>query len=340
MSSVAQINITSRQNKIVSLIIKYPIIPTLAFFVAIIIVFTAVSPVNRMGQNIFLSPTNLSNIVEATACFSIGAFAMTLVLLVGCIDLSTEAVIALCSVVLGICMEKFQMGFPMALLITFGVGFVCGLINSVLVIRFRVEAFLATIAVAFVFSGIAYTISSSRTIMIPNRETLVRLFGSIGSGGHFWGLPMQLWWTLICLTGMYLLIGRSKFGRWAQATGGNKQAAYSSGVNVALVQTVAFVLMGLFSALISVIFCARLSSASPSFGAGYGLKFIIAAVLGGTNFTGDGGNVFGTILGSLVMGVLTNGLGIIGVNIYIQQVITGLVIVVAVVFSIYITSKK
>jgi len=88
------------------------------------------------------------------------------------------------------------------------------------------------------------------------------------------------------------------------------------------------------------LFCARLSSTSASFGMGMGLRFIIAAVLGGTNFTGDGGNVFGTILGSLVMGVLSNGLGILGVNTYVQNIITGLVIVSAVVFSIYVSSKR
>jgi ribose/xylose/arabinose/galactoside ABC-type transport system permease subunit len=162
----------------------------------------------------------------------------------------------------------------------------------------------------------------------------------MGSGGHFLRLPMMLWWTIICLIGMYLLISKSKFGRWAQATGGNIQAAYSSGVNTGMVQTVAFIIMGAICALVSLIFCARLSTSSPSFGAGYGLKFIIAAVLGGTTFTGEGGNVFGALLGSLVMGVLTNGLGIIGINIYIQQMITGLVIVTAVVFSIYISAKK
>jgi len=328
------------QNRFVGLIIKYPIIPTLIFFITMLIVFIVLSPVNRRGQNIFLSSTNLANITEATAGFSIGAFAMTLVLLVGCIDLSAETIISLCAVVLGICLETFHFSFPATLLITFLTGIGCGIVNAILVIKFKVEAFLATIAVALVFSGVAYTISGSKTVLLTNRETLVRIFGSMGSGAHFLGLPMLLWWTLICLIGMYLLISRSKFGRWAQATGGNIQAAYSSGVNVGMVRTIAFIIMGAFCALVSVIFSARLSSTSPSFGAGYGLKFIIAAVLGGTNFTGDGGNVFGTILGSLVMGVLTNGLGIIGVNIYIQQMITGLVIVVAVVFSIYISAKK
>ena len=340
MDTAAQINLNQKQGKIVAIIIKYPIIPTLVFFVCMLIVFVILSPSNRMGQNIFLSPTNLSNIVEATAAFSIGAFAMTLVLLVGCIDLSAESIIALSSVVLGVCLETLHIGFPAALLITFLVGIGCGIINSILVIRFKVESFLATIAVALVFSGIAYTVSGSRTVLLTNRETLVRLFGSIGSGAHFLGLPMLLWWTLVCLVGMFLLISRSKFGRWAQATGGNIQAAFSSGVNIDIVRAVAFIIMGAFCSLIGVIFCARLSSSSPGYGAGYGLKFIIAAVLGGTNFKGDGGNVFGTILGSLVMGVLTNGLGIIGVNIYIQQVITGIVIVIAVVFSIYISSKK
>ena len=340
MDSDSYIGYTQKQNKILALIVKYPVLPTLVFFIVMLTVFTALSPYNKMGQNIFLSPTNLANIVEATAGFSIGAFAMTLVLLVGCIDLSAESIISVCAVVLGMGLETLHISFPIAVLITFLVGISCGGINALLVIKFKIESFLATIAVALVFSGAAYIISGSRTVLLTNRGTLIRLFGSIGSGAHFLGLPMLLWWTLLCLVGLFLLINRSKFGRWAQATGGNKQAAYSSGVNVGLVQTVAFIIMGAFCALVSIIFCARLSSSSPSFGMGYGLKFIIAAVLGGTNFTGDGGNVFGTLLGSLVMGVLTNGLGIIGVNIYVQQMITGFVIVLAVIFSIYISNKK
>ena len=340
MSSAVQAGFIQKQNRIVALIIKYPIIPTLVFFVVMLIVFAVLSPINRVGQNIFLSPTNIANIVEATAALSIGAFAMTLILLVGCIDLSAESTIALCSVVLGMCLETLRVSFPVALLITFLAGIGCGMVNAALVIKFKVESFLATIAVAMVFSGIAYVVSGSRTVLLTNRDTLVRWFGPMGTGGHFLGLPMLFWWTLLCLVGMYLLISRSKFGRWAQATGGNMQAAYSSGVNVNMVRAVAFIIMGAFCALISIIFCARLSSSSPSFGQHMGLRLIIASVLGGTNFTGDGGNVFGTILGSLVMGVLTNGLGIIGVNIYIQQVVTGIVIVIAVVFSIYISSKK
>jgi len=340
MSSTAQIDLAQRQNRILNFIIKYPVLPTLVFFGVIVIIFAILSPANKAGQIIFLSPTNLVNIVEATTAFSIGAFAMTLVLLVGCIDLSTESIIALCCVVIGMCLQTYHFSFPMVLLITFLVGIGCGIINAILVIKFKVVPFLATIAVALVFSGLAYTLCGSRSVLLENRDILVRLFGSMGSGGHFLGLPMMLWWTLICLFGMYFLISKSKFGRWAQATGGNIHAAYSSGVNVGMVQAIAFIIMGAFCALVSLIFCARLSTSSPTFGVGYGLKFIIAAVLGGTSFTGDGGNVFGTLLGSLVMGVLTNGLGIIGVNIYIQQMITGLVIVVAVVFSIYISAKK
>ena len=264
---------------------------------------------------------------------------MTLVLLVGCIDLSTEAIIALCCVVLGIALGPLEMAFVPSLLLTFATGAVCGLINALVVIKFKVIPFLATIAVAFVFSGIAFTISQSRSILLKTPE-LTRYFGSLGSGASFFGLPVLFCWTALFLVCMYLLISKSKFGRWAQATGGNPQAAYTSGVNINMVQTVAFVIMGVTCAFIAVIFCARLGNASPSYGAGYGLKFIIAAVLGGTSFSGHGGSVLGTLLGSLVLGVLTNGLSIIGVNIYIQQVITGLVIVAAVVFSVYLSNKK
>jgi ribose/xylose/arabinose/galactoside ABC-type transport system permease subunit len=339
MSTGVQIGFARKQNPVLALIVKYPILPTLAFFVLMTVIFIIISPVNRSGRNIFLSPQNLTSIIEATAGLSIGAFAMTLVLLVGCIDLSAEAIISLSAVVLGYCLTGKGFSLAPALLVTLLVGAVCGTINSVLVIKFKMEPFLATIAIAFIFLGLSYVISESRTVLVFS-PGLIRIFGSLGSGAHFIGLPMQLWWTLVCLVGMYLLISKSKFGRWAQATGGNRQAAYSSGVNTALVQTAAFIIMGICSSLVAIILTARLSTTSPTFGTGYSLKFIIAAVLGGTNFTGDGGSVWGALLGSLVMGVLTNGLGIIGINVYIQQVITGIVIVAAVVFSIYISSKK
>lgn len=338
MSSVPA-EATGKRNIIVQTIVKYPILPTFAFFIIMCAAFVLLSPVSRSGINIFLSPTNIANIFEATAAFSIGAFAMTLVLLVGCIDLSTESIIALCCVIFGISFAWWDLGFTLSLLLTLTTGAVCGVINAVIVIKFKVIPFLATIAVAFVFNGLAYTISQSRSILLKSTD-LVRYFGSVGSGASFLGLPALLCWTLLFLIAMYLLISKSKFGRWAQATGGNAQAAYSSGVNINMVQAVSFILMGIFCAFIALTFCARLGNASPSYGAGYGLKFIIAAVLGGTSFTGDGGNVWGTLLGSLVMGVLTNGLGIIGVNIYIQQVITGIVIVAAVVFSVYLSNKK
>ena len=328
----------SKQNIVLRTVIKYPVLPTFVFFVLMVTTFIILSPTNRAGQNIFLSPINLANIAEATAAFSIGAFAMTLVLLVGQLDLSTESVIALSAVTFGLAIER-GLGFGLALLLTFSVGAVCGITNSILVLKFKVPSFLATIAVALVYAGLAFLISSSRTIQV-REPLLTRFFGSLGSGASFLGLPVLFIWTVFFLVCMYLLISRSKYGRWAQATGGNTQAAYSSGVNTKAVCATAFILMGLFGSFIAVILTARLSVAAPGFGSGYGLNLIMAAVLGGTSFTGDGGSVFGALLGSLVIGVLQNGLGILGVDFHTQQVITGLVIVVAVVFSIYLSEKK
>ena len=338
MSSNAPAVEMNQQSIILRTVIKYPVLPTFVFFLLMMAVFIVLSPTTRDGTNIFLSPLNLSNIIEATATFSIGAFAMTLVLLVGQLDLSGESVIALSAVTFGLLLEQ-GVPFPLAILLTLGVGFVCGVINSVLVLNFRVPSFLATIAVALVYSGLAFMISSARTIPVTE-PTLVRMFGSLGSGASFLGLPVLLVWTLLFLIGMYLLISRSKFGRWAQATGGNPQAAHSSGVNTKAVCATAFIIMGLVGSFIAIILTARLSVASPNFGTGYPLSLIMAAVLGGTTFTGEGGNVFGVLLGSLVIGVLSNGLGIIGVGFHPQQVITGCVIVAAVVFSIYISNRK
>jgi ribose transport system permease protein len=323
------------------LVIRYPVLPTFVFFIIMVIVFVVFSPTGVNNENLFLSRQNLYNIVEATAGYSIGAFAMTLILLVGCIDLSCEGVIALAAVVLGICLEWKQMGFATSLLITLGVGALCGLLNSLIVIKFKVPSFLATISVTFIFVGMAYMLTQAKSILLMHDvEYLIRGFGSIGSGATFLGIPVLLAWTVFFLLLYYILIGRSKFGRWAQATGGNEYAAFSSGINTNLVRLVAFVLMGVVAAFIGIIFCARLSSVSANYGTGYSLKFIIAAILGGTGFTGEGGNVFGTLLGSLVMGVLTNGLSLMGYSIYIQQVITGIVIVAAVVFSVYLSRKR
>lgn len=330
---------SKKQNSVAEMIVKHPAVITLAFFVVMFIYFACASPVNRDGISTFLSPANLINIVEATAGFSIGAFAMTLVLLVGSIDLSTDAVISICCAVFGTCLVTFRIGLLASILITLAAGAVCGLMNALLVVKFHVPAFLATIAIAFAFTGVSYKITNGTSQLLTS-PALTKIFGPYGSGGRFLGLPVILIWTVILIVVMYLLISKSKFGRWAQATGGNSQAAYSSGVNVSMVTTVAFLIMGVFSAIVGIMFCARMGAYSSSYGVGYGLKFIICAVLGGTSFEGDGGNIFGTLLGSMVVGVLTNGLGILGVDAYTQQIILGIVIVLSVVFSIYVAKKR
>ena len=319
-------------------IARYPILPTFAALVLMIIVFSILSPTNKSGQNIFLSYTNIANIIEATAAFSIGAFATVLVLLTGCIDLSIEPVIAMSGITFAICAQS-GLPFTVCLLVTLAVGAACGMLNALLVVKFNVQPFLATAAVAMVYTGVAYLLSNGRVVLISD-ASLTRVFGSLGSGATFLGLPVLLWWTVGLMLVMYLLVSRSKFGRWAQATGGNMQAAYSSGVNVNLTRVVAYIVMGVFAAVIGLILSARLSSASATYGSGYSMKVIIAAVLGGTGFAGEGGSMFGALVGSLVMGVLTNGLGIIGVSVYVQQVITGVVIVAAFVFSIYLSRKN
>jgi len=333
--------IGAEQTYIKRLIVKYPILPTLALFIGMFIIFSVISPRTFSGSNIFLSAGNMWNIFESTAGFSIGAFAMTLILLVGCIDLSCEGVIALSAVTLGLCLETYHLSFGVSILITLGIGAACGVINSIVVIRFKVPSFLATISVSFIFVGLAYTVSQSKAILIQtNNTTLVSIFGSIGSGASFLNAPVLLWWTIVFLALYYILISRSKYGRWAQATGGNEYSAFSSGINVNMVRWIPFVLMGIAAAFIGIIFCARLGAASANYGNTYTLKFIIAAILGGTGFAGEGGNVFGTLLGSLVMGVLTNGLSIMGIDIYFQNVITGIVIVMSVIFSIYLQKQR
>ena len=121
---------TGKQGRLMSLIVRHPILPTLAFFIVMVVTFIIISPVSRRGEIIFLSPVNLANIFEATAGFSIGAFAMTLVLLVGCTDLSSESIIALTCVIFAVCLESFGMNFATALFVAFAAGAACGAVSS------------------------------------------------------------------------------------------------------------------------------------------------------------------------------------------------------------------
>lgn len=313
---------------------RNPVLGTLVIFILVIIAFTIFSPIKNSFP-VFISGENIKNILEQTAGISIAAFGMTLVLLVGGIDLSVGSLLALISVVSANLLEKYNFSIVLTVLICLCIGFTVGLLNGLIITRFRVQPFLVTLGTLSIVKGLAYVISQGESVYISNR-----MFGQIFVHGSILMIPVSVLWTIIFLFIMFILVSKTKFGRRVQAVGGNELAAITSGVNVKSIKVFSYVICGGVSAFSGMILVSRLGTGMPSVGAGFELNVIAAVVLGGTGFSGEGGNMFGTLLGSLVIGTIMNGLTILGVSSYIQDVIKGAVIILTIVSSSILIARR
>ena len=321
--------------KVKNLLSKYPLLGSLMFLLASAAFFTLKSPTNRSGKNIFISWDNCVSILQSSAGISIGAFAMTLVLVSGGLDLSAGATIGLTGAVAGHLMYFEHMTWYVAFIAALLTGVLGGVLNSILIVELKLPPFLATLGMAGILTGLAYLISTGSLIPIKD-PTFLAIFGY----KRVAGFPVLAIWTLVFLAFFYVVIRRTKLGRRAQAVGGNEITAVNSGVNIRQVKYSAYCLMGMAAAIVSMTIGGRLQSAIPTNGSGYELQFIIAAVLGGTGFAGTGGNVFGTLLGSLVLAVFSNGLNLLGINSYLIQILQGIVIIAAIVSAFAYSKKK
>lgn len=316
-------------------ITKYPQLGTLSVLLVMFVVFAIFSPYNKAGENVFLTWRNFSTVLELSAAYSIGAFAMTMVLLSGGIDLSCDSVIALSGAVAGMFLTNLGANFIVAALMGLLVGVLIGLINGFLIIELKLPPFLATLGVANAIRGVAFIVTQGKQIYVAN-EAFTNTFGF----GELLGIPSLVWWTAFFLILTYLIISRMKFGRRLQAVGGNETAATNSGVNVRLIKYITYAFMGLVSAFVSLTIAGRIKTAMPNQGEGYALNFIVVAVLGGTDFIGNGGNVLGVLLGSLVITVFSNGLNLLGVDSYVKMLLEGVIIILAIIASVALARKR
>jgi ribose transport system permease protein len=271
----------------------------------------------------FMTASNLLNVVEQSTVIGVLAVGMTFVILTGGIDLSVGSLVALAGIVFGVVVQSGE-PLPMAVFAALVVGTVCGIANGGLVTVGRLPAFIATLGMMSVARGLALVLSDGRPI--SGFDATFRFL----STGRLAGIPIS---TLVML-GIYassaFVLSRTVFGRYTYAVGGNEEAAALSGVNVRLVKITVYAISGLLSALTSLILVARLNSAQPIAGISYELDAIAAVVIGGASLLGGSGSVLGTLIGALIMAVLRNGLNLLGVSSYVQQIAIGTVIVVAV----------
>ncbi len=309
-----------------------------AFFalIAIIIVFSFLSPY-------YFSLGNFLTMASHVAIYGILAVGMLLVILNGGIDLSVGSTLGLCGVIAGFLMQGVSfpaLGYALyppvwvVVILTCALGGFVGLINGVLVARFKVPAFVATLGVMYVARGVA--------LLITNGLTYNNLGGQpeLGNTGFNWlgfnrlfDVPIGVVVLVVVALVGNLVLSRTAFGRWLYASGGNERAAELCGVPVKPVQITVYVLSGICAAIAGLILSSQLTSAGPTAGVTYELTAIAAVVIGGAALTGGRGTVRGTLLGAFVIGFLSDGLVIIGISSYWQTVFTGAVIVLAVLLN-------
>lgn len=271
----------------------------------------------------FLSVSNLLNVMEQTTINAVIALGMTFVILSGGIDLSVGSLLALSGVVLA---SALRAGWHPAAAVAAGVavGGACGVINGALITRGRLPAFIATLGMMSIARGAALVFTSGRPI--SGFEASFRQL----STGRLLGIPAPVVITIVVYVAGYLLLTRTRFGRYVYAIGGNEEATRLSGISAGFHKTMVYVLSGAASGAAAALLTARLNSAQPIAGINYELDAIAATVIGGTSLSGGVGTLHGTLIGALIMGVLRNGLNLLGTSSFFQQIVIGVVIITAV----------
>jgi ribose transport system permease protein len=280
----------------------------------------------------FLTVSNLLNIAEQTSIVAVIAVGMTLVIITAGIDLSVGSVLALAGIVMA---SVLHAGVPplAGMLTGLAVGSLCGLLNGLLITRGRLPPFISTLGMMSVARGAALVFTEGRPI-----SGFPESFRSVSTGEvlHI-PCPVILLLATCCIA--HVALTKTKFGRHIYAIGGNEEAAILSGVNVYLHKSIVYILSGMCSGLAAILLTARLNSAQPIAGIMYELDAIAAAVIGGTSLMGGEGKVFGTLIGALIMGVLRNGLNLLGISSFVQQLVIGSVIILAVLIDMRLKAR-
>lgn len=292
---------------------------SLIALVVLIIVISVISPDFRTVNN-FLS------LLRQSAINGLIAFGMTCIILTGGIDLSVGSILALTSI---ICAHTIKLGLPapIAMIAALIFGIVLGTVSGLMVTKSRLQPFIATLITMTGYRGLTMIISGGRPISRLGDNVILN---QIGKGG-FIGVPIPVWILLVFFVIFLFVLNKTVLGRQIYATGSNSKAAELAGININKIKLIVYAVSGFMSALSGLILVSRLGSAQPTLGSGYELDAIAAVALGGTSMTGGRGKITGTLIGILIIAVLNNGLNIIGVSSYYQDVVKALVIFLAVV---------
>lgn len=288
-------------------------------FALICILFSIMNP-------LFLAPGNIINIIRQVSFNAILAMGMLMVIITGGIDLSVGSVVALAAVVTASFVKADSHILPVALAVAVGIGIgaVCGFFNGLLVTKGKLAPFIATMVTMTMARGAAQLFTKGRPV-----TGLLPQFDFLGAGFIF-GIPVPIYILVVVVLITHFILTYTRTGRYIYAVGGNEQSALASGLKVHRMKLIVYTFSGMTAALVGIILTARLNSASPVLGEGYEQDAIASVVIGGASMNGGKGKVIGTVVGALIIGTISNGLDILNVSSYWQQIIKGIIILVAV----------
>lgn len=296
----------------------------LAPLIALVVLLVASS----LASEYFLNSRNLTNVMRQVSYTGIIAIGVTFVIIGGGIDLSVGSMVALVGVLLLYALNAVTdpvMAIVIGILVALGSGALFGVFNGLLVTRGKITAFIATLATMSIFRSVALYLTDAGEVVSRNP-----LFPNLG-GGYWLGVPIPVWAFLILAVAAHILLFYTRFGRHLCAVGANAQVARYSGIRVRTVILGSFTIAGACVGLSAIMLSSRLNSISPSdAGVLYELDAIAAVVIGGTALSGGKGSIWGTVIGALILGIINNMLNLLGVSPYLQGLVKGSVILIAV----------
>lgn len=274
----------------------------------------------------FLTSSNLINIIKQISIQSIVAIGMTMIIITGNIDLSVGSIVAFSSVIVAMLMNT-GVPIPVAILLAILISGLLGFISGGVTAKLKLHSFLVTLALMQAIRGIAQTITGGYP-----KAGLPDVFGKIASA-YIGPIPLLVIYMVIFYVVFIFILKYTSFGRAIYAIGGNQESARLSGINVEKVKTLVFIISSMLCGVAGVLLTSKVRSGDPTSAVGWEMDTIAGAIIGGTSMSGGEGNLTGTVVGLLFVGVLSNGMVLLGVNAYMQSVVKGLLIFLAVIIN-------
>lgn len=294
-------------------------------FIIIVLIFI-MGLITTIFNPAFLTIKNILNILHQISVVAIVSAGAAFVMISGNFDISVGSMIGLATTTMAILISR-NYDITLSIILGFIICVFCGFLNGVIIVKTRTPSFIMTLAMLSVYHGISLITTGGITNSISGK------FANLGRGVSFGIIPNPVLVCVAVYIFLYVVLRFTKFGRKIYAVGGNEEAAYLSGINTDLTKILVFTLNGVLVGVGSIVLLSRLGSALPSTGSGMELRAIAAVVIGGVPLTGGQGNALGTFLGVLLTGLISNVLNLLNISAYYQEVVLGLIIITAVVFS-------